>query len=43
MLQQQSVLYAHGLQYSDGSGGLGTEATGLSVGLKSSLQPSFKS
>ena len=43
ILQKWSVLYAHRLQYCDGSDGLGTGATGLSVSLRFSLQPSFGS
>ena len=43
MLQLRGVLYAHRLQYCDGSDGLGTGATSLNVGLRFSLLPSFGS
>ena len=41
MLQQWSVFYAHRLQYYDGSDGLGTGTTSLSVGLGFSLESSL--
>ena len=41
MLQQWSVFYAHGLQYHDGSDGLGIGTSSLSVGLGFSLESSL--
>ena len=43
MLQQWSVFYAHGLQYRDGSDGLGIGTTSLSVGLRFSLEYALQS